>query len=300
MLTGCDDENGPIIEDWVENPDKAETNDWTLVWSDEFNTPTDDNRPDPNKWVFEVNDNGNGNNELQSYTNRVENACLTTEDEEGCLKITARNDNGKYTSARLNTKGRFVAQNGRFVARIKLPYGPGLWPAFWLLGANYDEVGWPACGEIDIMENRGRQPNIVSSAMHCPNHSGGNPFTNTFGYIDRRFDTDFHTFAAEWSKDKVVFSVDRQVYHTVYAYQMTADEWKFDHPFFIILNVAVGGDFDPNVVIDNSVFPQSMYVDYVRVYQKKGQVTAQPPRDTEVSGGVSDWENDDDSNADFE
>lgn len=303
MLTSCDEDEVEMA-DWATDSDKAEQGEWTLVWSDEFDTPTEDNRPDPNKWTYELGHSGFGNEEKQNYTNRVENACYALEDGAGCLKITARDDNYQgvtYSSARLKTEGRFVATYGRFVARMKLPYGIGMWPAFWLLGANANEAEnvWPKCGEIDIMENAGKHPNIVSSAMHCPNHSGGNPFTKTFGYPDKRFDADFHIFAVDWSENQITFSVDGRPYHTVYAYQMTEEEWVFDHPFYIIINLAVGGIFGGDPTAD-TVFPQSLYVDYVRVYQKKGQITPQPPIDTDVSGGINNWENDIDSNVSFE
>lgn len=287
-LTSCD-----------EDDDAAANDPWVLVWSDEFNVPTDDNRPDPSKWTYELGASGYGNEEKQNYTDRVENACYAIEDNEGCLKITALADNYqgvRYSSARIKTEGRFAATYGRFEARMKLPFGPGMWPAFWMLGANYDTATWPRCGEIDIMENKGFQPNIVSSALHCPNHSGGNPFTSTFGYQNQRFDTGFHIFAVEWGIDKIEFSVDGNVYHTVSASEMSKADWVFDHPFFIIINLAVGGVFggDPT---DDTVFPQSLYVDYVRVYQRKSQITS----DNLIIGGeISDWNEGNDTSADIE
>lgn len=276
-LTSCSDDKD------------EDTNDpWVLVWSDEFNDPTPDGRPDPSKWTYEIGASGYGNQEKQNYTDRVENACYAIEDNEGCLKITALADNYQnvtYSSARIKTEGRFATTYGRFEARMKLPYGPGMWPAFWLLGANYATDTWPKCGEIDIMENKGIQPNIVSSAVHCPGHSGGNPFTDTFGYPDKRFDTAFHIFAVEWDETKIEFSVDGVAYHTVLASDMTQDEWVFNHPFFIIINLAVGGIFggDPT---DNTVFPQSLYVDYVRVYQRMSQIKS---NNAVMGGEVSDW-----------
>lgn len=288
-LTGCeDDDNNKDVND-----------PWVLVWADEFNDPTPDNRPDPAKWTYEIGASGYGNQEKQNYTDRVENACYAVEDNEGCLKITALADNYQgvqYSSARLKTEGRFATTYGRFEARMKLPYGPGMWPAFWLLGANYPTATWPLCGEIDIMENKGYQPNIVSSAVHCPGHSGGNPFTSTFGYQEQRFDTGFHIFAVEWDETKIEFSVDGYPYHTVLASQMLRDEWVFNHPFFIILNLAVGGVFggDPT---DATVFPQSLYVDYVRVYQRKSQITSD---NINMGGSVSDWNTGGDTDADIE
>ena len=174
----------PLLLESCEKEETIENTEWVLVWSDEFNIPTPDNRPDPLKWTYELGASGYGNQELQNYTDRVENASYTIHEGLGCLKITALNDNYDgvaYSSARIKTEGLFEQRYGRFEARLKLPYGPGLWPAFWMLGANYDTNEWPGCGEIDIMENKGYQPNIVSSALHFPGHSGGNPITQTFG-----------------------------------------------------------------------------------------------------------------------
>ncbi len=287
-LSGCGD------DDNVDNSDP-----WVLVWGDEFNDPTADGRPDPSKWTYELGASGYGNEEKQNYTDRAENACYVIEDNEGCLKITALADNYQgvqYSSARIKTEGRFSATYGRFEARMKLPFGPGMWPAFWLLGSNYATDTWPACGEIDIMENKGFQPNIVSSAVHCPNHSGGNPFTKAFSYQDERFDTGFHTYAVEWDKTHIEFSVDGYRYHTVTAAEMAKDEWVFDHPFFIIINLAVGGLFGGDPTAD-TVFPQSLYVDYVRVYQRKSQITS---GNVNMGGGVSDWNNGGDTDADVD
>ena len=170
-------------DDALESNSTPENNGWVLVWSDEFNTPTEDNRPDPSKWTYELGASGFGNGELQNYTNKEKNASYTTYKGEGCLKITALKDGdgATYSSARIKTEGLFEFQYGRAEARLVLPYGIGLWPAFWMLGADYTTNAWPACGEIDIMENKGYQPNIVSSALHMPGRSGGNPVTSTFG-----------------------------------------------------------------------------------------------------------------------
>ncbi len=262
-----------------------ERTEWVLSWSDEFDTPTEDGKPDPSKWVHETGATGNGNQELQNYTDRVENASYATYNNLGCLKITALEDNYEgitYSSARIKTEGLFEQKYGRFEARLMLPYGPGIWPAFWLLGANYATDEWPACGEIDIMENKGYQPNIVSSALHLPGHSAGNAITQTFGYEKQRFDTDFHVFAAEWDETKIDFFVDNVLYKRVKAVDVTDGEWVFDHPFFIILNVAVGGTFGGNPTED-TVFPQSMYVDYVRVYRK----STSPEQPGAAGGDVS-------------
>lgn len=256
-LTGCEQE-------------KIDDSQWILTWSDEFEIPTADNRPDPSKWTYDLGAGGWGNQEEQYYTDRVENVSYTRHEGVGCLKITALKENyggASYTSARIKTQGLFEQKYGRFEARLKLPYGPGLWPAFWMLGFNHDSEGWPQCGEIDIMENKGYQPNIVSSALHMPGRSGGNPVTQVYGFENARFDTDFHIFAVEWDESKIDFWVDNVLYRRIYASDVAGGEWVFDHPFFMILNVAVGGTFggSPN---EHTVFPQVLYIDYVRVFRK--------------------------------
>jgi len=283
---------GSCEEDTPETGGKPEDNGWVLVWSDEFDTPTEDNRPNPSKWTYELGASGFGNDEQQNYTDKEKNASYTTYKGEGCLKITALKDGdgATYSSARIKTEGLFEFQYGRAEARLMLPYGVGLWPAFWMLGADYGTNEWPACGEIDIMENKGIQPNIVSSALHMPGRSGGNPVTSTFGYQDRRFDTDFHIFAVEWSKERIDFIVDGTVYHRVEKAAVTDGQWAFDHPFFLILNVAVGGTFGGNPT-DNTYFPQSMYVDYVRVYQKPEDINPDANYGDLSSGSsINDWD----------
>ena len=279
-------------ESALEGNDNPENNGWVLVWSDEFDTPTEDNRPNPSKWTYELGASGFGNNEMQNYTNKEKNASYATYNGESCLKITALKDGdgATYSSARIKTEGLFEFQYGRAEARLVLPYGVGLWPAFWMLGADYATNEWPACGEIDIMENKGYQPNIVSSALHMPGRSGGNPVTSTFGYQNQRFDTDFHIFAVEWDKSKIDFIVDGKLYHRVEKTSVSDGEWSFDHPFFIILNVAVGGTFGGNPT-DNTYFPQSMYVDYVRVYQKQSDIDPSANYGDVPSGGLLDeWD----------
>ena len=222
--------------------------------------------PDPNVWTYDIGtgDNGWGNNELQYYTDRPENVVV----EDGMLKITAIQESFEgsgYTSARLVTKNLFDQKYGRFEARIKLPWGQGLWPAFWMLGANIDEVGWPQCGEIDIMENRGQEPTKISGAVHGPGYSGGNPVFKSYELEDGRFDTEFHIFGIEWGENYINFYVDDVLYNQITPEDVSG-EWVYDHDFFIIMNLAVGGGFvgSPDA---GTVFPQTMYVDYVRVYQ---------------------------------
>ncbi len=239
-----------------------------LVMQDEFDI---DGAPDSTIWTYDLgmgnSDTGAGwgNNELQSYTNRTENVKV----ENGYLLITAKKEsfNGaSYTSARLTTKGLFEQAYGRFEARIRLPYGQGIWPAFWLLGANCDDVTWPQCGEIDIMEYRGQEPTKVLGSVHGPGYSGANAITKSYSLLNDRFDTGFHIFGIEWGPDYINYYVDDVLYNQITPSNVKG-EWVFDHPFYIIINLAVGGNFvgAPN---SETVLPQTMLVDYVRVYKK--------------------------------
>ena len=184
-----------------------------LVWEDNFDGPAGQS-PDAAKWTYDIGtgDNGWGNQELQYYTDRPENVSL---DGNGNLVITAIAENfsgSPFTSARITTKGLFSQTFGRFEARLKTPFGPGMWPAFWMLGDDIDTVGWPFCGEIDIMELRGQEPSTIHGSLHGPGYSAGNAVTDTFDLMDGRFDTDYHVFAIEWGEDFVEFYVDDQLY----------------------------------------------------------------------------------------
>ncbi|MFI1772601.1 glycoside hydrolase family 16 protein [Thalassobellus citreus] len=207
---------------------------------------------------------GWGNNELQYYTNRSENVTV----QNGVLIISAKKEdyNGaSYTSARILTKGKFAQKYGRFEARIRLPYGQGLWPAFWLLGDNIDTVSWPQCGEIDIMENRGQEPTLINGTVHGPGYSGGASITKPYNLENDRFDTGFHIFGIEWGPEYINYYVDDVLYNQITPADVTG-EWVFNHPFYIIINLAVGGNYvgTPNA---ETVFPQNMLIDYVRVYK---------------------------------
>ena len=251
---------------------------WSLTWSDEFTGPNG-SLPDERKWIRETGGNGWGNNELEYYTARPENSHL----ENGNLIIEARSERfagsdgvqRNYTSARLKTKGLFSQRYGRFEARIQIPSGQGIWPAFWMLGDDIGSVGWPACGEIDIMENIGREPATVHGSMHGPGYAGNNPLTASYALPAQnnsnppRFADSFHIFAVEWEPDKVRFYVDDHLYATqTKANLPPGTRWVFDHPFFILLNVAVGGNW-PGSPDASNVFPQRMLVDYVRAYTWK-------------------------------
>lgn len=259
LFVGCSKQN----EDPVRFP--------TLVWSDEFDV---DGSVNPAKWSYDIGTGaeiglpGWGNQELQFYTNRPENIKV----EGGMLHITARRESfqgSHFTSAKIHTRGKFETKYGRFEARILLPFGQGIWPAFWLLGDDSDgTVIWPQIGEIDIMEYRGQEPTIIHGSIHGPGYSAGRAITKAYQLPSGRFDTRFHVFAIEWGPDFIEFYVDDVMYNVITRADVGNNQWVFnDNTFYIILNVAVGGTFvgSPN---DGTPFPQTMLVDYVRVYSK--------------------------------
>lgn len=254
-------------------------NDPTLVWSDEFNGP-EGSSPDPAKWVVVVNNNSiYANRELEYYTDRPSNVHI----HDGSLVITARQEayvgsDGQaraYTSGRIESRGRFELKYGRIEARIKLPKGQGIWPAFWMLGTDFDQIGWPACGEIDIMENVGFEPSKVHGSLHGPGYSGGNPLTGFYALPNQaQFSDDYHVFAIEWEPKVIRFYVDGTLYETQTLDNVpTGHQWVFDHPFFLVLNLAIGGYWpgDPDATTQ---FPLSMLVDYVRVYRTSDERAA--------------------------
>lgn len=246
------------------------------AFRDEFNKAT--NAPiDSSKWTAEIGGGGWGNEELQYYTNDIENAY---HDGAGLLVIkTIKKDlplsfncwygQCHYTSARLITKQKFDRKYGRFEARIKIPRGQGIWSAFWMLGNNIDTVGWANCGEIDVMENIGREPSIVHGTIHGPGYSGANSIGAPFSLPNnQKFADDFHVYAAEWTENKIDFYVDANLYKTITPQDLPAGkQWVYDHPFFMILNLAIGGNWG-GAPDDTTVFPQTMLIDYVRVYRR--------------------------------
>ena len=253
---------------------------WKLVWSDEFETAAG-TAANSAVWGQEIGDGtvngipGWGNSELQYYTAGNANAAA---DGTGNLQITAKEADGslmcyygpcEYTSARLLTKDRFEVAYGRVEARIKVPEGAGLWPAFWMLGTDIDEVDWPQTGEIDIMEYVGRVPNEIFGTLHGPGYSGGASYGQSVD-LGAPVADEFHTYAIEWQPDQITWFLDGEAYFTATPNDpyMVGKEWVFNHPFFIILNVAVGGNFG-GPVGEDTTFPQSMLVDYVRLYQAK-------------------------------
>ena len=238
---------------------------WKLVWSDEF----DGTALDTTKWAIDTGDSfGTGQQDYD--TDRPENVSVSG----GQLALTARQEayaGQSYTSGRLETNGHFSQAYGRFEASIQIPHGQGMWPAFWLLGANYAGVGWPQCGEIDIMENRGADPTTVVGSIHGP---GGN--NTTAGYAlpsHAAFSDGFHQYAVEWEPGTVRWYVDGALYETQTSDTFpNSQPWVFDHSFFVILDLAVGGQFGGSAGA-STPFPQSMQVDYVRVYARAGGST---------------------------
>ncbi len=263
------------------SPPAAGQQRWVLVWSDEFDGPSG-SAPDVTKWTYDTGGGGWGNNELETYTDRPQNAHL----QDGMLIIQALKETfagpdgitRNYTSARLKTQGLFRQTYGRFEARIKISYGQGLWPAFWMLGDNIGKVGWPNCGEVDIMENIGREPSIIHGTIHGPGYSDGSGITASYALpADQRFADDFRIFAVEWEPNVIRFYVDSNLYKTTTPADLPpGTTWVFDHPFFLILNVAVGGNW-PGSPDSSTAFPQTMQVDYVRVYQRGGSVKNDRP-----------------------
>lgn len=234
---------------------------WRLAWHDEF----DGAAIDTSSWTYDIGGDGWGNAESEFYTSRPENARL----ENGMLVIEARRESykgSKFTSARLKTQGLKTFQYGRVEARLQVPAGQGMWPAFWLLGEDIYLKGWPNCGEIDVMEYIGREPNTIFGTIHGPHYSG--PLGPSKSYTQAAPISDgFHVYAIEWDEKHISWFFDDQLYSTWTPADLGGHTWVFDHPFFIILNLAVGGGW-PGPVGAETVFPARYSVDYVRVFQK--------------------------------
>ena len=241
---------------------------WKLVWHDEFaGTALDTSR-----WSFATGGNGWGNHELEAYTSRLENVSV----QDGMLAIRAIRERytgsdgmaRQFTSGRILTRGKFSQRYGRFEARIKIPSGQGMWPAFWMMGEG--AAPWPDRGEIDIMENIGREPATVHGTVHGPGYSGAHGLSSAFTLPSGEpLASDFHIYAVEWEPAAIRWYVDGQLYKTVTPASLPAGtRWVFDRPFYLLLNLAIGGDW-PGSPDAATVFPQSMLVDYVRVYQRE-------------------------------
>lgn len=227
----------------------------TLAWSEEFNT---DGAPDPAVWGYDLGGGGWGNNELEYYTNRTENVQV----QGGYLRINLIKENysgATYTSARILTKDKFAFTYGKVVTRAKLPAGGGTWPAIWMLGANIGTAPWPACGEIDIMEHIGNSQDRIYGTLHYPDHSGANANGNSI--LITGASTEFHDYAMEWTPVSIKFYVDNQLFHSV----ANSASIPFNHDFFLIVNIAMGGNFGGTA--DPTVTQAGMEVDYIRLYK---------------------------------
>ncbi len=266
LVTSC---GGQAAQNSTTTPPASKS--YQLVWSDEFNG-TDGSAPDASKWAIQTGGNGWGNNELEYYTARPQNVQVSG----GNLVITAIKEDytgtdgvtQHYTSARMQTKGLFSQTYGRFEARIKIPKGQGMWPAFWMLGSDIDTNPWPACGEIDIMENIGKEPAIVHGSIHGPGYAPGN-VTASYTIPTGALSDDYHLYAVEWEAQQIRFYIDSTLYATFAPSNLpSGSPWEFNKPFFVLLNLAVGGDW-PGNPDSTTQFPQQMLVDYVRVYQKQ-------------------------------
>ena len=235
-----------------------------LAWSEEFNYS---GLPDSTKWSYETGGSGWGNNELQYYTKADSSTARVAN---GLLYLTAvkqKKENRNYTSARLITEKKAAWKYGKIEVRARLPRGRGLWPAIWMLGENHRTAGWPECGEIDIMEHVGYEKDTILGTIHTGKY---NHILNTQKgkkiWIDRPYEG-FHVYSIDWTPEKIDFLLDGKVYYTVVNEHKTVGEWPFDQPFFLILNIVVGGNLGGKHGVDESVFPATMEVDYVRVYQ---------------------------------
>lgn len=230
-----------------------------LVWEEHF----DEKSLNEKTWNIELGDGcpncGWGNNERQLYT--ADNHKI----EKSCLVITAKKEaDNKYTSTRITTKGKKEFQYGRFEARAKLPVGQGIWPAFWMLGSNIDQVGWPMCGEIDILEYVGKEPNMVFTSLHTQDSHGNT--INTKKTKIESIEEGFHLYAIEWTPDKIEFFVDAKLVYTFQPELKTQAVWPYNQPFYFIINMAIGGNFG-GPEVDDAIFPQKFYIDYIKVYQ---------------------------------
>lgn len=275
FVAGCKEED-PFLPG--PNIDPTEIEGYTLEWSDEF----DGNTISSLNWVYELGDGtdyglpaGWGNNEIQLYTNDAANAFVESDGDDSALVIAVtENSPGTYQSAKLTTQGLKSFRYGKVEARMKLPTGQGMWPAFWMLGENISEIDWPGCGEIDIVELVGNTPNVVQANVHYTD--GENDYTNDEGApqtIAETFDQNYHTFGIDWTPTEITFSLDGNAYKTT---TIEEDMKEFQRSFYLVLNVAVGGPWAGNPDA-STTFPQQMFVDYIRYYSKDGLTFADAP-----------------------
>lgn len=264
FILGCNSSDN-VNEPVKENTDSLAIEGFKLVWNDEFNV---NGTPDDSKWGYDIGGHGWGNNELQYYTSDSVNVSVNN----GKLEIETHyypNLDIKYTSARIVTKGKGDWKYGRVEVKAKLPSGLGTWPAIWMLPTDWEYGGWPASGEIDIMEHVGYQPNVIHGTVHTKafNHSIGTQVGNQLTIPTAI--TDFHIYAIEWFEDKIDFYIDDTKYFSFANQNKTYEEWPFDKRFHLIMNIAFGGNWGGAQGIDNSIFPVKMEIEYVRVYEKE-------------------------------
>jgi beta-glucanase (GH16 family) len=242
----------------------TQTNVNKLIWADEFNYK---GLPDSTKWNYEVGGQGWGNNELQFYTaNDSSNAFV----QKGTLKIKAlkqNKENRAYTSARLVTKGKAEFTYGKIEIRAKLPSGKGVWPAIWMLGKNIEQAGWPTCGEIDIMEHVGYMPDSVFGTIHTEAYNHMKGTQKGKGIFIKNPYTQFHIYTIDWTPEKIDFMVDGKLYNQIKNEHLTTKEWAFDQPFYLIMNLAIGGNWGGKMGVDDSICPAVMELDYVRIFK---------------------------------
>ena len=230
-----------------------------LFWEESFNG----NLLNENIWNFENGDGcpnlcGWGNNENQIYC--TQNQYLKN----GKLIIEATNDNGIFKSSKITTQNKFFFQYGYIEIKAKLPLGKGLWPAFWMLGSNIKSVGWPKCGEIDILEYVGREPNVIFTSLHTDDSHGNT--INTKKTVNKSIEKGFHLYAIDWNKDKISFFIDNNLVYTFQPENKTESNWPFNQPFYFIINLAIGGNFG-GPTIDTLIFPQKFEIDYIKVFK---------------------------------
>jgi beta-glucanase (GH16 family) len=244
------------------------------VWQDEFNLPPGSG-PDLSKWSFDLGSSGWGNKELQAYTADRANSEIVEDaeatDGRALVLRAMRSTDGHFTSARLKTQGKFTTRHGLVEARLKLPRGQGIWPAFWMLGEGFGTIPWPACGEIDIVELIGHKPDTLHGTLHGPGFSGSDGLgTSTMLPDGETFSDAYHTFAVDWRPGRIDWLLDGRIYHTLTPADLPAGtKWIFDDaPFFILLNLAVGGAW-PGYPDETTEFPQEYRIDYVRVYARQ-------------------------------
>ena len=251
------------------NPPPVTNSAWNIVWCDEFEGTSIKST----NWTFETGAGGWGNNELEYYTSRATNAYVTN----GLLHIVARREaymGSSYTSARMKSQNKYSKQYGRMEFRAKLPFGPGFWPALWMLGNNFPSVGWPACGEIDILENQGDVPGVAQGTIHYSDSSNNHlQSTGFYNFPANNGATNFHTYRLDWSTNSIQWRVDGQLYETQTSWSSSTGPYPapYNQPYYFIMNLAVGGNYLGNPStneINSGVFPGDMQVDYVRVYDQ--------------------------------